>query len=500
MQFAQRYLEAGYSVIPLPTRQKAPPPLGWNSYAKSAASLGQVKAWWAENPDANIGAATGAGTGVCVVDLDGPIAREWGRKNKLYSPMTVITGREDGGLQLWYRWPTKGTVRNSASKLAEGVDTRGEGGYGIMPPSIHPNGRMYALVGGIIPKDRLPELPILFLADSTTLTTRKPTLDVAGALEGLSNGNRNDTFTSLVGKLHRQRWLASDIRSLLLPHALRVQFDPNELEGIIRSVSRYAVPTAVTETKSESVGEFLQDRQEVKWICRPIIAEKSIGFVAGLPETLKTWLLLDLAVESARPSGTWLGLFPTKMQRVLFIDQERFKGETQRRFNALIAGKGLSHSELNQQLFIKCGTTIKLDQEVSFQAFRSELSELKPSLVIVDSFATFHGSPENDRMAIQLVLNRIKALRDEFGCTFVFINHESKMVFQHVDENKTPTAFDMLGSVGIVAAAEFCLTVRKLGEGLSQVHHTKSTLANASKSFTVSLNDVADGVVVKGTL
>ena len=35
-------------------------------------------------------------------------------------------------------------VRNSASKIAPGIDVRGDGGYVLAPPSIHPSGRAYA--------------------------------------------------------------------------------------------------------------------------------------------------------------------------------------------------------------------------------------------------------------------------------------------------------------------------------------------------------------------
>ncbi len=122
-------------------------------------------------------------------------------------------------------------------------------------------------------------------------------------------------------------------------------------------------------------------------------------------------------------------------------------------------------------------------------------------IITLDSFATFHNTPENDRMAIQNVLNKIKALRDEIGCAIWFVNHESKMVFQHVEDGKAPTAYDMLGSVGIVAAAESVLVVRKIEDGLSMVHHVASTLSESSKSFTVAVQDLPDGgILVKGTL
>lgn len=34
-------------------------------------------------------------------------------------------------------------VRNSAGKIAPGIDVRGDGGYVLAPPSIHPTGRRY---------------------------------------------------------------------------------------------------------------------------------------------------------------------------------------------------------------------------------------------------------------------------------------------------------------------------------------------------------------------
>jgi len=504
MRFAQQYLEKGYHVLPLPTRQKAPPPSGWNQYSSRAASQAELCEWWTRNPSASIGAATGAGAGVCVVDLDGPKAREWGQKNRLYSPMTVITGREDGGLQLWYRWPENGTVKNSASKLAEGVDVRGEGGYGILPPSVHPNGRVYSSVGGVIATRFLPQLPDLFLVTERPISgPRNQTGWIAEALKEMRNGNIDNTLFRVCSRLRADGYSESDALILLRPHALAAGATDGHLEDKVRNVwARYQpnVTSAGSVSKAESIDEFLKETQKVEWICKPFIAKKSIGFVAGLPETCKTWTLMDLAVECATGHGTWLGLFPVSPARVLFIDQERFKGETQRRFTALIAGKGLTPTTLASQLSVKCGTTIKLDLDPSFQAFRAELLEYKPDLVIIDSFATFHGAPENDRTAIQSVLNRIKTLRDEVGCSFIFINHESKMVFQDMDANEKPSAFRMMGSVGVIAAAEFCLTVRKLDDGQSIIHHTKSTLASAAKSFYASVIDTPEGVIVKGTL
>ena len=189
----------------------------------------------------------------------------------------------------------------------------------------------------------------------------------------------------------------------------------------------------------------------------------------------------------------WLGKFEVKYPlKVLFIDQERFRAETQRRFKAVIYGKGLAPKDLQDNLYIKCGTTTRLDLQHSFEAFRKELNELKPDLVIVDSFATFHTREENNRKDIQEVLERVKELRNEFGCTFLFIHHENKNAFNRGSDAEEPSIAQMSGSIALSASAETVLTVRKHNEGSSMVYHTKSTLSSTQDPFMVKVIDLTE--------
>jgi RecA-family ATPase len=208
---------------------------------------------------------------------------------------------------------------------------------------------------------------------------------------------------------------------------------------------------------------------------------------------MKTWITIDLAVECAKGGGLWLGLFPVSDARVLFIDQERFKGETQRRFKGVMAAKGIEPATLKDRLFIKSGTTTRLDIDDSYRAFKQELLEIRPDIVIVDSFATFHVGDENDRMTIQKMLERVKELRTEIGCAFIFIDHENKGAYQANENHEAPTAGRMAGSVGKVAAAEFVLTVRRYDPTTCMVYHTKSTLGPRVPSFTTHVVDLPGG-------
>lgn len=497
LDFALKYLAQGLSVIPLKPKDKTPL-ISWQEYQTRLATPEEVTKWFISAPLANVGIVTGRVSNLAVVDLDGPEGIAYGLSLGLVSPATVRTGN---GRQLYYRHP--GDSVCNAVKKYPGIDVRGDGGYVVAPPSMHPNGKSYAWDS--VPLSNVSLLPVfpqsLFAAPSTErLKLGKPVGWVSEALTNMGQGNIDTTLFKVCSRLRADGYSEADAKILLEPHAIRAGATSGHLDAKIRNVwSRYeARQQPQGSQRSEDIASFLADIKEVDWICKPIIARKSFGFVAGLPETQKTWLLMDLAVECARPQGTWLGIFPVTQARVLFIDQERFRGETQRRFKGILGAKGLNFSDVKDNLFVKCGTSIKLNLDTSYKAFRNELLELSPDLVIVDSFATFHNAEENDRMAIQSVIEKIKTLRNEIGCTFLFIDHENKSAYHDEENSIGVSAGRMVGSVGKIAAAELVLTVRKIDAGLSMVHHTKSSLATAVKAFTIQLEDVETGILVRG--
>ena len=165
--------------------------------------------------------------------------------------------------------------------------------------------------------------------------------------------------------------------------------------------------------------------------------------------------MVDLAIECTRGGGLWLNRFPVKAAKVLLIDQERSKSEVQRRISkAVIAGKGtpcLRHHKDN--FFVRSGTSTRIDLQPSFDALRKEMSDIRPSLVLVDSFATFHTKEESNRMEIQQVMERIKQLRSEFNCSILLIHHATKMSYQGHKDGAEPSYLDLAGNVAIPAAA-----------------------------------------------
>lgn len=486
---ARRYIEMGYSVIPLRPGNKEPL-IKWQEFTQRKATDAELLEWFGSGEN-NIGIVTGGASGFVVVDVDGEDGLVSANQLSLESSTIALTGK---GRQYFYRPPPM-PLRN-AVRLLPGIDIRSDGGYVCAPPSIHPNGKRYTWLIG--PTAELPDFPSTLMnyvtKESTPSISQSSPISgwLSEALKSLAEGNRNDTFARVVGKLHHSGLDKAAIWSLLLPHARTCGFTDKELNGVIQSISKYPAEMSASASAS-SIESFLADSSPVAWLCDSICARGSIGFAAGLPETYKTWLLMDLAIECARGGGLWLGLFPVVGGRVLFIDQERAKGETQRRFNLLLTGKSISRSGLTGKLFVRAGTSTKIDNDESYHALKAELADIRPDLVIVDSFAAFHTSEENDRMAIQKVLERVKDLRNEFGCAIIFIDHENKSVFSDQMNDQAPSAFRMVGSVGKPAAAEFVLTVRRYDPTTCMVYHTKSTQGPRVPSFTVNVEDIPTG-------
>lgn len=473
-EFSRRYIKMGWSVIPIRKGTKYPA-IEWNTYRNRFATENELDAWF-NKQNYDIAIVTGALSKLSVIDID---AKEY--IHNYNSKIKVITPH---GKHLYFKYQEG--LRNYV-KIEKNIDIRSEGAFVLAPCTIG-----YTFVNPYFLLSNLPEFPIhLIPKEKTENSIKKPEGWIADALRGLREGNRDSTFTSVIGRLNRDGYDADTINVLLSPYAKDCHFDELEqkIEHILNDYPHYS--RDVDNDESDSLSDFLRDSSPISWICEPIIARGTIGFVAGLPKTMKTWICADLAIEVAR-GGNWLGRFPVNQGRVLFIDQERWKGEVQRRFKMLMNEKGLKSKDLEGELILKSQTSTRLDLEESFNAFRKRLTDIRPALLIVDSFATWHTKQENNRQDIQIVLERIKQLRTEFKCTILIIDHEGKQVLNPEDKGVEPNPFTMVGSVGKSAAAETVLTVRKEGDGVT-IYHTASNLGPTVEPIKVSIRDINIG-------
>ncbi|WP_433051685.1 bifunctional DNA primase/polymerase [Dactylosporangium sp. CS-033363] len=105
----------------------------------------RIQAMCAANPRGLLALRTGAPSGTVVVDID---PGHGGQVDPALMPPTASVATGSGGWHLYYRHPAE-PVLCSQGRLGNGIDVRADGGYVVLPPSIHPRtGRPYRWVGG----------------------------------------------------------------------------------------------------------------------------------------------------------------------------------------------------------------------------------------------------------------------------------------------------------------------------------------------------------------
>jgi len=187
---ALEYLDWGLSVFPCRGKK---PLIEWGEYSKRQPTEEEIEKWWEDWPDANIALATGAVSGVAVIDLDNEAAIQWAKDNLADArPMAwQTTGK---GKHLLYQ--TNGTPIPNAVGIVEGVDIRGDGGYIMLAPSIHPKTQQpYRL--SFAPGATWSDLTY-FPADKIPARASEDREPVT--LEPVEEGTRNETLARIAGR------------------------------------------------------------------------------------------------------------------------------------------------------------------------------------------------------------------------------------------------------------------------------------------------------------
>ncbi len=139
------YASLGWPVFPC--RPGAKEPLTAHGVLDATIDEQTIRSWWAKWPAANVAIATGAKAGLVVLDVDPrhggdeSLAALEAKYGKLPSTVECLTG--GGGRHLYFKYPG-GTIKNATALGGwPGLDVKGDGGYVIAPPSIHPSGERY---------------------------------------------------------------------------------------------------------------------------------------------------------------------------------------------------------------------------------------------------------------------------------------------------------------------------------------------------------------------
>lgn len=121
-------------------------PLTKNGLKDGTTDPEQIQAWWQKNPDANVAIVTGQASGLVVIDIDLPNGfnsfERMLQEGFQLPDDTLFCLSGGGGLHIYLRHPGDIIVPNRTG-FRPGIDIRGDGGYIIVPPSVHQSGKQY---------------------------------------------------------------------------------------------------------------------------------------------------------------------------------------------------------------------------------------------------------------------------------------------------------------------------------------------------------------------
>jgi Bifunctional DNA primase/polymerase, N-terminal/AAA domain len=479
-----RYFELGWSVFPVREQTKKPL-VSWKKYQDEKPTKEQVAEWPKLWPNANIAVATGKISGVFVLDVDkipdaeGKPPAEQARIKRAHAlvealnPIDTARARTHKGKHIYFKWPGKPVPTKVA--FLPGLDVRGDGGYAILPPSIHPNGTRY--LWDDPPEDGIAEAPEWLLKaiienDSSILeggVRGDGELSWKSALAGAPEGERNASAAKVVGKMLEHT--PEDLWELQWEALRKWNFDnckpplhENELRTVFESIAK-------KEHSKRHVGGLDLQRAmdlEREELPPPVFAVQ--GMIYGLtlliakPKVGKSQLALQtgIAVAKGAPlfkhfleNGDDGGVdFRTKKGPVIYLDLEGSKARLFSRLKRLTTEIPPNLHYTLQAPSIHEGGLRKLEQDIE---------RLRPSLVIVDMFQTFAGvnekSPRNAYQAEYQVMRMLWELSATYNTPILALQHARKDV---LIKGLRADPFDAVsGTLGAPGAADTVLVMRE---------------------------------------
>lgn len=257
-----RLATRGWRLFPCEIQGKKPLLKDWPNLASD--KTGDILYWLEQYPGCNWAVVTGLQSRIFVLDVDGDhgaeslrgLCERYGRECK--DTLTVTTGR---GKHLYFEYPEgEMIIRNSASKLAAGLDIRGEGGYAIVPPSVHSSGVGYTWVNSD-ESTSIASAPSWLLEMVTTANRKIVLITTEADDDTIPSGRRNATLTSRAGVMQRAGMAPQAIEAALLAEnsaRCRPALPEDEVREIARSISRYA-PAPRPQNDQQETAALLDD-------------------------------------------------------------------------------------------------------------------------------------------------------------------------------------------------------------------------------------------------
>lgn len=456
-RLALEYVDRGWSVLPVRPDEKRPYMGNWLQYTHERATRQQVSSWFASLSGAGVGVVTGKVSGMVVLDVEadcptpvGELLRRW--------PTRMWSRTGSGGAHLFYAYPHGvGRISNRV-RILEGADLRADGGFIVLPPTMHACGRRYEWVE----QGAMGAFPRELLDLQAQPRDREGDGWIAEALRGVGEGGRNDTCARLAGYFFKkglerdiveallQEWnerndppmpareVATTVRSIERSHATggeqftSVQFEDDRTAEERVQGSTFDVMRMVDYVKGYGGGG-------VHWLVDDWLPDASITFLVSPPESYKTWLLLDLAV-SVSAGVPFLGRYRVNNPGpTMIIQQEDSHAGLTDRLALIVEQKTGSMEDIDGDewripvmpdlpIYVHPSRMLRFDDERVLGEMEKQIEAIRPRVVLIDPLYSTTSSVDGYMADLANQMMVLKTWRDRYGCSFLIAHHSRKNI------------------------------------------------------------------------
>lgn len=450
---AAEYVDSGWSVLPVRPEEKRPFMTNWLQYTKTKAPKAMVETWFNHLTGAGVGVVTGRISNMIVLDIESNCPYPIEELLKKY-PTQMVAKSGGGGYHLFYQYPTSQLRVSNRVRIFEGADLRADGGFIVLPPTMHPSGNRYEWVK----RGPLGAFPMALLELQS-----QPRVQGEGwiteALRGVSEGGRNDTCARLAGYFFKKGINSDIVEALLLDWNERNEppLPVHEVRTTIKSIEK---SHAINDSQFTQV-QFINDKIEtttpqssfsvmrmtdyvkgyggegVSWLVDDWLPDKSITFLVSPPESYKTWLLLDLAI-SVSTGVPFLDRYRVNSPGpTLIIQQEdshagltdRLALIAEQKLNALPKlgdGEWTIPAMPDIPIYVHPDRQLRFGNPEVLEEMEKQIAAIKPKVVMIDPLYSTTDSTDNYMADLANRMMILKTWRDKYGCSFLIAHHSKK--------------------------------------------------------------------------
>jgi len=480
---------------------KHPRIAGWQNAATTDTE--KIAAWTAQFPGCNWGMPTGPISGVDALDVDprngGEESLETleGKLGKL--PDTPISLTGGGGMHFLFAHPLGLSVKSLANALGPGLDVKGDGGYIVVPPSVHASGRPYAwnleAHPDYFPLAQWPEA-VLRLVYVKPREEAKPVTEAPAsrviANPADSNRSRHDALWDRAVRWANLGLGEVEVRTFVYGLAKDWGLDfnerGNELENIVIGAMKRAKPEVVKPEGDAFVWGQLDLRTAIgskpkplAWLAKGIVAKGEAVVLTGSTGLGKTYITLQIVLDMCVGREV-LGIYECKRpMKCLWIDEEMGIEMLSDRLTRQTVGAGFGPSEMNllfANLDVRYQQGINLADPDQHAAYDKVLRDGQFDLVVMDSMVAIYTGEENSGEQQRAFYSRyIAPYKGALGTAFWILAHPPKPAM-HAPAG---AQHDPRGSGDKINAIDRSFYLEPESETMTDGQHTVKVILNRKK-------------------